>query len=131
MAKGVANKESVVFYRLVFQLSSWVANLCACPALQQIDMNIQTSGANLGTWSAAEKLCATEPTIQWQVARVCHKKSITYAQHKGNVEGQEHDARYKEAQTVGSRQETTSQMHCATYKMQQQTNDLQYSAMSK
>ena len=44
------------------------------------------------------------------------------------MEGQEHDARYKEAQTVGSRQETTSQMHCATYKMQQQTNDLQYGA---
>ena len=57
------------------------------------------------------------------------QETITYAQHKGNVEGQEHDARCKEAQTVGSRQETTSQMHCATYKMQQQTNDLQYGAI--
>ena len=45
------------------------------------------------------------------------------------MEGQEHDARCKEAQTIGSRQETTSHMHCATYKMQQQTNDLQYGAI--
>ena len=45
------------------------------------------------------------------------------------MEGQEHDARCKETQTLGSRQETTSQMHCATYKMQQQTNGLQYGAI--
>ena len=97
--------------------------------MQQIDINMQTSRGNLGTWSAAEKLCATETTIQRQVARVCHKKTITHAQHKGHVEGQEHDARCKEAQTLGSRQKTTSQMHSATYKMQQQTNHLQYGAI--
>ena len=104
------------------------AYLRACPALQQIDINMETSRGNLDTWSAAEKLCATETTIQRQVARVCHKTSITHAQHKGHVEGQEHDARCKEAQTVGNRQEPTSQTHCATYKMQQKTNDLQYGA---
>ena len=129
MAKGVAKQMMIFVYRLVFQLSSWVAYLCACPTLHQADTSIQASEGNLGTWSVAEKLCPTEPTIQWQVARVCHKKSIIHAQYKGNVEGQEHDARCKEAQTIGSRQETTSQMRCATYKMQQQTNDLQYGAI--
>ena len=57
------------------------------------------------------------------------QKSITHAQHKGHVEGQEHDARCKKTQTVGDRQEPTSQMHCATYKMQQKTYDLQYGAI--
>ena len=59
------------------------------------------------------------------------QKIDQHAQHKGHVEGQEHDARCKEAQTVGNTQESTSQMHCATYKMQQQTNDSQNGARYK
>ncbi len=48
---------------------------------------------------------------------------------QGQCGGQEHDARCKEAHTLGSRQETSSQRRCATYKMQQQTNYLQYGAI--
>ena len=54
------------FAHLLYQTIKWPRewhSVCVCRALQQFEINIQTSRGNSGKWSAAEKLLITTTII--------------------------------------------------------------------